>query len=66
MIKVIEALRIEQKKSKTELAVNSDVSTQMYYKYLNGSSLPVDVFKKMLSCLGYDLTAIKKDSSIKL
>lgn len=66
MIKLIETLRIEQRISKAELSRNVSVSTQMYYKYLNGSSLPVDVFKKMLEYLGYDLRAIKKDSSIKL
>lgn len=66
MINVIEALRIEQKKSKTELAVHSDISVQMYHKYLKGSSISIDVFRKMLDYLGYELTAIKKDSSIKL
>lgn len=66
MIKLIETLRIEQRISKAELSRNAWVSTQMYYKYLNGSSLPVEVFKKMLDYLGYDLRAIKKDSSIKL
>lgn len=66
MIKTIEALRIEQKISKTELANSANVSKAMYYKYLNGSSIPVEVFKRFLNYLGYDLMITKRNSSMKL
>lgn len=66
MIKLIESLRIEQRISKAEICRNVSISVQMYYKYLKGSSIPIDVFIQMLDHLGYDLQAVKKDSSIKL
>lgn len=66
MINLVERLRKESKVSKAELYHNCKVSQGMYYKYLKGSNIPVDVFKSFLDYLGYELTAVKKDSIVKL
>ena len=55
IFKRIDNLRIKANMRKTVLARGAGISTAMYYKYLQGSSVPYDVADKILTILGYKL-----------
>ncbi len=52
VFKKIDNLRVKANMRKTVLARSAGISTAMYYKYLQGSSVPYDVADKMLTTLG--------------
>ena len=60
MINKVENLRIEHKTSKAKLAREIGISKSQYYNYINGASLPYEVFEKIIEYFGYKVVIVKE------
>lgn len=61
MINKIERIRKSMRVKKSDLCKSAGISTAMYSRYLSGTGLGVDICKKMLDYLGYELKITIKD-----
>lgn len=60
IIELIEMYRKEKRLKKSDLCNYAGINVNMYVKYLNGSKMPYNVVKDMLSCLNKQIIIIDK------